>query len=105
MTNKIMGVIGILLIAGVLIAHTDAQRLPPESTQNIPVGSCFDNGQCWNGTFWVPKAVRFPRTWTIEGTSIVVTELQGVCIYSVVNNPTIMQILSKKDLPTGAGCQ
>lgn len=105
--------IGLGLIVGGLyvqrVGGMDVQRnpLPAESLQNIPVGSCFENGQCWNGKYWAPKPqplVKYPRIWTIDGTSIQIIELQGVCIYDDTNNHAI-QVLSKKNLPEGTGCQ
>ncbi len=101
------------VVTNVLAVRLSSQRPLAESTQNIPIGSCFtETNQCWDGARWVPKAKPFEtKSWPLsDKLPVYVIETAGVCLY-VINYTgsgdahSALWGISKKDLPVGAGCQ
>jgi hypothetical protein len=106
-----LSIVGLIILAALAFNVGKVNAQPAESVQNIPVGACFENGQCWNGRFWYkkvePPKPHVTKTWKITGTDNTwVIETTGVCIYEFIwAGGASIATVPKTQLPVGAGCE
>jgi hypothetical protein len=103
-------VVGLIGICDLVFGGNKLIAQPAESTQNIPVGACFENGHCWNGRFWYkkvePPKPHVTKSWKLGTSETWVIDTAGVCIYEILwSGGAALSAVPKTQLPVGAGCE